>query len=540
MADDVAPPGAEVPDLSGFADISAMCRAFPRPPAVRFSYGLAGFRARAALLDSTLFRMGLLAALRAANRGAAVGLMVTASHNAEPDNGVKLVDPNGEMLDPSWESLANELANAPEDDVQGVVDRLQSSRLHPPGSPRVILAWDTRPSSERLAALAAKGVKLMCNVGVSLDVREVLTTPQLHHIVRMHNLCGPEDAWSGEEGYYAMLTEGYLSLLDAHIAANPSTRLPPRGRIYVDGACGVGALKARALGLVLGERGPALAVINGPGDGQLNDGCGAEFVQKARRPPRGLDDGSLLPANPWCCSLDGDGDRVVFHTFDSDGVWHVFDGDKIAALLALFCREHAVQALGDVGADLVSVVQTAYANGASTGFLAQAGLGLIRAKTGVKHLHEKAHGCHIGVYFEANGHGTVLFSESVVTDLQAVVASEDKSNVARASARALLAMRTLINQVCGGTTGRRPNVDGSSRRVPHGHCPLPSGKAVGDALSDVLAVEAVLRLRGWGMADWGTLYRDLPSRQTKIAVSDRHVRALGHHAEKQRREGPTP
>jgi hypothetical protein len=31
--------------------------------------------------------------------------------------------------------------------------------------------------------------------------------------------------------------------------------------------------------------------------------------------------------------------------------------------------------------------------------------------TGVKHLHQKAVKYDIGVYFEANGHGTVIFSD---------------------------------------------------------------------------------------------------------------------------------
>jgi phosphomannomutase len=44
--------------------------------------------------------------------GAAIGLMVTASHNPEQDNGVKLIDPFGEMLQQSWEKFATRLANA--------------------------------------------------------------------------------------------------------------------------------------------------------------------------------------------------------------------------------------------------------------------------------------------------------------------------------------------------------------------------------------------------------------------------------------------
>ena len=41
---------------------------------------------------------------------ACVGVMVTASHNPEQDNGVKLIDPHGEMLEAKWEIYANELS----------------------------------------------------------------------------------------------------------------------------------------------------------------------------------------------------------------------------------------------------------------------------------------------------------------------------------------------------------------------------------------------------------------------------------------------
>ncbi len=37
--------------------------------------------------------------------------MITASHNPMCDNGVKVIDPLGEMLDESWERHATELVN---------------------------------------------------------------------------------------------------------------------------------------------------------------------------------------------------------------------------------------------------------------------------------------------------------------------------------------------------------------------------------------------------------------------------------------------
>lgn len=50
-----------------------------------------------------LHRCGLLMAARSMAVGAATGLVVTASHNPAQDNGVKLVEPSGYMLQQSWE-----------------------------------------------------------------------------------------------------------------------------------------------------------------------------------------------------------------------------------------------------------------------------------------------------------------------------------------------------------------------------------------------------------------------------------------------------
>lgn len=66
-------------------------------------------------------------------------------------------------------------------------------------------------------------------------------------------------------------------------------------------------------------------------------------------------------------------------------------------------------------------MQTAYANGASTAFMKEKlGCEVRVTPTGVKHLHAAAEEFDVGIYFEANGHGTVLFSATLVQRLHEV------------------------------------------------------------------------------------------------------------------------
>lgn len=105
-------------------------------------------------------------------------------------------------------------------------------------------------------------------------------------------------------------------------------------------------------------------------------------------------------------------------------------------------------------------MQTAYANGASGEYLRNAcGLALDFAKTGVKFVHHVASHYGVGVYFEANGHGTVLLRPSTVAAVRArgaalphTAASHVGAAGAASTARAavacqrLLAVAQLVNQ----------------------------------------------------------------------------------------------
>jgi len=65
----------------------------------------------ASLLQPAMYRCGILSALRSLSTSSTIGGMITASHNPPVDNGVKIVDPGGEMLIGVWEGYATSLVN---------------------------------------------------------------------------------------------------------------------------------------------------------------------------------------------------------------------------------------------------------------------------------------------------------------------------------------------------------------------------------------------------------------------------------------------
>lgn len=130
-------------------------------PDVKFSYGTAGFRMRADHLDSVMYRMGLLAVLRSkAKDGKVIGAVVTASHNPVHDNGVKLVDPLGEMLQFSWEKHASDLANA-EDIVEVLKGVAMEHDIDWSVPAKVFIARDTRPSGVQFVKALMDGVQAL-------------------------------------------------------------------------------------------------------------------------------------------------------------------------------------------------------------------------------------------------------------------------------------------------------------------------------------------------------------------------------------------
>lgn len=129
------------------------------------------------------------------------------------DNGVKLVDPHGEMLTASWEAYATLLANATTEDalISALNEIITATKIDLSTPCTVIYGYDTRPSCPALIAALEDGLDA---AGATKLVAGLVTTPQLHYLVRCHKTIGTPEAY-GEPtiaGYYAKLATAYKTL----------------------------------------------------------------------------------------------------------------------------------------------------------------------------------------------------------------------------------------------------------------------------------------------------------------------------------------
>lgn len=210
----------------------------PLPAGQAYKYGTAGFRMKADLLEGVTFRVGLIAALRSRKLNSqAIGVMITASHNPAVDNGVKVVDPMGEMLEQDWEAYATLLVNAPTDDaLLETYNKLATQLKIDLSTPaKVIYGRDTRPSGHKLVGALADALDATNTEAVDY---KILTTPQLHYLTRCTNTEGTPSSYGkvSEVGYYEKMAEAFVRALKGRKIDGPLT---------VDCANGVGGPKLR-------------------------------------------------------------------------------------------------------------------------------------------------------------------------------------------------------------------------------------------------------------------------------------------------------
>ncbi|KAL3128573.1 phosphoacetyl glucosamine mutase [Cryptosporidium hominis] len=535
-------------------------------------YGTAGFRMNYEenphRVEQVAMICTIIACLRSILEQKWVGVVITASHNPIQDNGVKIVDATGSMLNKDFEQICFNVVN--HDYASNPVrvlmryfkeklalgdDDLNKIEL---SKAKLIVGFDTRPSSKYILESIERftsefGISRFLNFGFT-------TTPQLHFMVafangliidrvpivikktimfenlikdleKCSNLNKSEIVSSFFEVYFAYHEyyfkqlvnliqnddHSFLFTQNSHLffKAKPNKiekyKINENGILLVDVANGVGKYHADRVSKILSYAGLNLKMINCDNPEKLNDGCGAEHIQKNTLPPVGFYSYQDYDSDKvdYVAAFDGDADRLIyfvpnhFHKNDNSEIF-LIDGDRISACYVLVVVTLLSQSIREITVETntiptlsLGVIQTAYANGASTKYLNDL-LSALNPKyfrfsincvpTGVKHLHRKAEEYDIAVYFEANGHGTVIHRED---KLKSWVEEMSKFGINNNSCRLLTYFLNLFNPV------------------------------IGDAISDMLAFEVA---RKFVQARFGCkfsmrLYDDLNVIQDKVYLN---------------------
>jgi|GEM_PF-2317896 len=324
------------------------------------------------------------------------GGIISASHNPAVDNGIKLIDHNGGKFSEEWEKITNEIVNSSnlKETIASVISRF--SRLGTGDQANIQFALNAIGADQKTAPISRPDIQIQP---------------------------GP----NAETSYVDRVVNGMVALL------NTAEKRPEVQTFTVDAANGAGSYTVQQIANrinALQEKGEInfrMEVINT--SGVINEEVGAEFVHKELS--KEIAAGKHIPE--WLESrkgvelgtLDGDADRNLYFRLNENNELEIIDGDKFAALKVMVLNKYINQ-LGLQDQYKVGVAQTVLANMGARAFFDKIGVEVQETKVGDKYVRQAAldwtfgnpeknmspNG--VGVYYEAAGHGSILFSDDFI------------------------------------------------------------------------------------------------------------------------------
>lgn len=350
---------------------------------MNYKYGTSGFRFHHTIMKSIAKRIGEAVAILSIKNNIYYGIMITASHNPAEDNGVKLINNYGEMISSNDELFMTNYVNNSTSNED--VEQLQNIQTI---TPEIYIGYDSRESSPELCNIIIQGIQTIDNKSIIHNI-EHITTPGMHY-----------ELYKSNNGVIP-----YVEYLAALVTTLNNSR-----HIICDCANGIGSKILQDVCKLNKNRNIYTLVNTNMNDfNKLNDGCGSDFVVNNKILPCNMELRNHLYA-----SLDGDADRIVFYYLNEQYKFQLLNGDKISALIAYYISKK-IDSLTNV-----AVVHTGYSNQAFIEFIHSLGIKTYCTATGVKYLHKEALKHDISIYFESNGHGTVVFNKEYdeLIDLQ--------------------------------------------------------------------------------------------------------------------------
>lgn len=398
---------------------------------MKYLYGTSGFRFNHETMFNLSPMIGCAICILSERKKKYLGIMITASHNDHSYNGIKIIDSTGELLSQDEEIEFSSLVNSNQ--------QFQSESRNS----KILVATDTRPSGQTIKKLIFDSIN---KIDKNPTIRDLglLTTPQMHYEVYKQNNQHPK---------------GYLDYFIPKI----DFIIP---ELILDCSNGVGYISMNKIIQNLSIKNITLVNTNISDSYLINKNCGSDYICSQKKLP--YNNTQIDIKNKLLASFDGDVDRIVFYFYQNCQL-KLLDGDKIISLIALYIKQ-----INEDNNLTIGIIHTAYSNRNFIKFINSLGFDCHCVPTGVKHLHRRAKQFDIGIYFEANGHGTVLFNKDSI-----------KNN------SKLLRLSSMFNQL------------------------------IGDAITDLFSILYILSELKITINEWYNLYYNNPNKLGKIYVKDR-------------------
>lgn len=453
-----------------------------RKPSKTFLYGTAGYRDCSDQLLNVLCRASLMAYVRSSTFcGKTIGIMITASHNRNTDNGIKIIDHNGDYIDKTLENYCDEIVNCEDRDLHKLLSRIhrKMGNMRDFGDgpvPTIAVGRDTRVSG---VLFEEKITEILEMFGAKLVLYQVVTTPQMHYLIRKCNISGRV---FDKNEYFDHLIKNYNEIMK--YASNPPLK------VHVDCANGVGGIAINEIISRLPNK--EIVIINqGVEDSEshfvpkfelLNNKCGADYVVSNSRPPENISVSNEELKR--CASFDGDADRLVYFSIDTN--FSILDGDR----MAVFFANYLYDMIRGVKGLTIGVVLSHYSNSAAKNSLNEK-IKIGIANTGVKNFVAMSREYDFGIFFEPNGHGSVTFSTNAHRYIDDAVTKNDANSQIYKNGKILRAMSKIFDP------------------------------CVGDAIANFLVFEAISCENTY--EEIMNLYEKLPTRLLAVKIKDKRI-----------------
>ncbi|KAK1444121.1 phosphoacetylglucosamine mutase [Babesia gibsoni] len=364
----------------------------------------------------------------------AAGVVITASHNPAQDNGIKLLEMDGNILVAEWEKECTALVNFRGPLTVAVCQLLHKYGIGPLRRNRapykIFIGHDTRSSSEHLTQLFIEGAKAMADAmkleGTACVNVGRVTTPTVGFLLNQSMFDATDD-----QPYIEALKEAFFNSLDlleqlGHFT--PVKKTDPKLPLFYDCAYGVGGCVMfkffdclRALGILPHLCNSPQSLEEG-GENPLNKECGSNYVLSYKKPPANVVEAGTIYDDKWFCTFDGDADRLAYFSPNKGSV-RIVDGVHLLVIKMKFFA-FILSRLKEPPSEPIrfGLLINPYANGSARKYIEKmikeynttiAGVkwNLVICRVGIKHMQAKVPNYDVALFYEANGHGNVVFNK---------------------------------------------------------------------------------------------------------------------------------